>query len=247
VHGIVGRKMMNHKTQQKTLYAHIGQRIRERRKLLRLNQSQLAEMMGFSYQQMQKYENGMSELSAGKLLLFAKNLNVPPHYFYENISLEESIGKAVKSDIIQTTRTRPLRLLLADDNLSDAILVQKMLMQCAEPTIFSTVHDGEAVLEHCQRQGKSSTFSCPDVVMMELSLPKVGGIEILKALKKHPKTQSLPVIILTHSISVREMTEAYKYGAAGFIQKSVQTEDAIQAMESLLCYWGRTVVLPCVG
>ncbi len=69
---------MNIAEQQDAVCIFIGQRIRERRKLLKLSQNELAEFMGFSYQQMQKYEKGLSHVSAGKLLLFAKILNVPP-------------------------------------------------------------------------------------------------------------------------------------------------------------------------
>jgi CheY-like chemotaxis protein len=229
---------------QKSVYAYMGQRIRERRKLLKLNQSQLAEMMGFSYQQMQKYENGTSQVSAGKLLMFAKALNVPPSYFYDGIKLDDEIGKRIETDIIQKTRTEPLHILQVEDNPGDVILFKKALNSCTEKAEVHAIHDAEMVMDFLQNHEVKYGKKLPDLVVLDLSLPKISGLELLKRIKKNPNTQELPVVILTNSISAKDMKEAYRHGASGFIQKSVDLQEYTDSLEVVVKYWSKIVALP---
>lgn len=237
---------MNLIEQHKSVYVYIGQRIRERRKLLNLNQSELAEMMGFSYQQMQKYETGASHVSAGKLLLFAKILNVPASYFYEGINLEESIGKRLDSHIIQKTRTEPLRILLVEDSPADVILFKKALNACSEQADVHIIHDAEAVMDFLLHHEAKFGRKSPDLIVLDLSMPKMNGLELLKSIKKNPVTREIPAIVLTNSINVKDMTESYREGAAGFIQKCVDLEDYTESMDIVVKYWSKTVALPFV-
>lgn len=236
---------MNVIEQHKSVYAHIGQRIRERRKLLKLSQTELADLMGFSYQQMQKYENGASQVSAGKLLLFAKILNVPPSHFYEGIKLDEHIGKRIESEIIQKTRTAPLHILLIEDNPADVILFKKALNACSEQTEIQIVHDSEKAMECIQHYEAKFDRKQPDIIVLDLSMPKLSGMELLKGLKKHPRTLELPVVVLTNSINVKDMLESYRHGAAGFIQKSVDLDEYRDSLDIVVKYWSKIVALPC--
>jgi CheY-like chemotaxis protein len=236
---------MNITEHQDQIYAYVGQRIRDRRKLLKLNQTELAELMGFSYQQMQKYETGASHVSAGKLLLFAKILNVPPNYFYDGIKLEETIGKRIEATVIQKIRTRAFRILLVEDNPADVILFKKALNENKEPVDVQAVHAAETVIDLLQNHDTKFDQKLPDLVVLDLSLPKLGGLDLLKSIKKHPILLGLPVVILTNSINISDMVEAYRLGAAGFIQKSVDMEEYIECMQHIVNYWSKAVALPC--
>lgn len=229
----------------KSIYVFIGQRIKERRKLLNLSQSELAEMMGFSYQQMQKYETGASHVSTGKLLLFAKILNVPPSYFYDGINLDEGIGKRLDSHLIQKARTEPLRMLLVEDNPADVLLFKKALSSCSDPADMHVIHDPEAVMDFLLNHEMRFGQKAPDMIVLDLSLPKISGIELLKSIKKNSKTMAVPVIILTNSISVKDMMESYREGAAGFIQKSLDMEEYTESLNVVVKYWSKIVALPC--
>jgi CheY-like chemotaxis protein/DNA-binding transcriptional regulator YiaG len=231
--------------QHKSVYAYIGQRIRERRKLLRFSQTELAELMGFSYQQIQKYEAGTSHLTAGKLLLFAKVLNVPPNYFYEGIRLDEDVGQRIETDIIQKPKAGPLRILLVEDNPADVILFKKALAVCSERVEIHIIHDAEAVMDYLQNHLLKFGHKLPDIIVLDLSMPKLSGIELLRSIKKHPRAQLLPVVILTNSVSVKNMVECYKSGASGYIQKSVDMEEYKESVEVVIKYWSRVVALPC--
>jgi len=238
---------MNVTEQHKSVYVYIGQRIKERRKLLRLSQTQLADLMGFSYQQMQKYETGVSHVTAGKLLLFAKILNVSPSYFYEGLKLDEAIGKRIDTDIIQKTRTEPLRILLVEDNTSDVFLFNKAINTYSEMVDVYTIHDSEKVMDFLQNHEAKWGKKSPNIVILDLSMPKIGGLDLLKLIKKNPKTLMLPVLILTNSISTRDLIEVYKAGASGFIQKSVDLDDYIETLETVVKYWSKIVALPHVN
>ena len=235
---------MNISENHKSVYVYIGQRIRERRKRLNLNQAELANLMGFSYQQMQKYESGASHVSAGKLLLFAKILNVPLSYFYDGINLEQTIGKRIETNIIQKVRTDPLSILLVENNPADVMLFKNAIGACSQQTDVHIIHNSETVMDFLQNHEVKYGRKLPDIIILELSIPKIGGMELLKAIKKNPRTVELPVIILTNSINVKDMVESYKQGAAGFIQKSIDFKEYSESMETIVKYWSKVAVLP---
>jgi CheY-like chemotaxis protein/DNA-binding XRE family transcriptional regulator len=240
----ISSESTSHTKKQKLVYSYIGQRIKERRKLLKMNQTQLAQMMGFSYQQMQKYENGSSEVSVSKLLQFAKILNVPPEYFYEGAPTSDEIGETIDSNIIQRTRTEPLNILLVEDNPADVILFKKAMSSSSEPVNVHVIHDAEMVQDflrnHTEKYGKPA----PDIILLDLSLPKITGMQLLKYIKKNPQTMDTPVIVLTNSIHKKELREAYSNGASGFIQKSVELEEYSSAIDITIKYWANVVALP---
>ncbi len=231
-------------SKKQDIYAFVGQRIKERRRLLKMNQTQLAQLMGFSYQQMQKYENGISEISISKLLRFAKIFNVPPSYFYEGAPSDDTIGKGIESDLIQRSRTEPLRLLLVEHNPSDVIQFKKAMSTCSEQVDAHIIHDSEMVHDFLQNHKDKYGKPMPDIIIMDLSLPKLSGMQLLKSIKKNTQMMETPVIILTNSINRKEMMEAYRFGAAGFIQKSVNLDEYTETIEATIKYWARVVALP---
>ncbi|MFA4995173.1 MAG: response regulator [Bdellovibrionales bacterium] len=237
---------MNIAEHQEPVYAFIGQRIRERRKLLKLSQTELAELMGFSYQQMQKYETGISHVSAGKLLSFARILNVPPNYFYEGLNLEESIGERINASVIQRTRAKAFRILLIEYNPADVILFKKAMNECEGSTEVQSFHDADAAMDFLQNHEAKFNQKLPDLIMLDLSLPKMNGLALLKLIKKNPQLQEIPVVVLTNSISMGDMMEAYRCGAAGFIQKSVELNEYMDCMAIVVRYWSKVVALPCL-
>ncbi len=227
-----------------TVYTYVGQRIRERRKLLRLSQAQLAEMMGFSPQQMQKYETGVNQLSVSKLLQFAKILNVPPLFFCEGVNLDDEIGEGIVTDVIQKVRTEPLHVLLVEDSPADVILFRKALSMCSEQVDLQVIHDSETVGDYLKNHHEKYGKASPDLVILDLSLPKITGLQLLKSMKNNSETVEIPVIILTNSISKKEMKEAYRTGAAGFMQKSVDMDQYMESIETAMRYWSKVMSLP---
>lgn len=236
------KKMTQDKS--KSVYIYVGQRIKERRRLLKMNQTQLAQLMGFSYQQMQKYENGMSEISVSKLLRFAQIFNVPPSYFYEGAPTDDLIGSSIHSPIIQKQRSTPLNILLIEDNPSEVILFNNAVQESHDKVNLHILHDAGLMHDYLQNHDSKYGKAMPDVIVLDISLPKISGLQLLKSIKRNTQIQEIPVLMLTNSINRDEMIEAYKCGAAGFIQKSVDLHEYGDAISTAIKYWSKVVSLP---
>ena len=80
--------------------------------------------------------------------------------------------------------------------------------------------------------------SLPDIILLDLNMPKINGIEFLKILKADDRLRYIPTIILTTSNNQRDLLECYKIGVAGYILKPLKYEDYVSKIEKLLAYWG---------
>ena len=78
----------------------------------------------------------------------------------------------------------------------------------------------------------------PDIILLDLNMPKISGIEFLKILKAHDTFKYLPTIVLTTSSNERDLLECYKIGIAGYVLKPLKYEDYVSKIEKLLAYWG---------
>ncbi len=234
----------NEEDSSERLYRHVGQRIRDRRKSLNISQAKAAELLDVSYQQIQKYETGQSQLSLNRLLQFAKILNVPPDYFYEGISLDDALGERIETDIIDKIRTRPLQILLVEDNPADALLFERALQPFVNDVSCYCLSDTEKVMDYLRNAETVYNRRPPDLVILDLNLPKIGGLQLLKTIKGNSQTVETPVLILTNSISRREMLEAYRLGAAGFVQKSIAIDEYRDNVAAIVTYWSKVVALP---
>lgn len=227
-----------------SLLAEVGNRIKQRRKTMEISQAKLAELLHTSYQQIQKYESGANQLTLAKLLQFAQALHVDPAYFYEGISLEElANANPHQSDVIARRANTVLKILLVEDSPADALLFSKATEQFAQTIKLHCLSDTEQVMDYLNRQAQLAEPGV-DLVILDLSLPKISGLQLLKTIKGNSQTAMLPVLILTNSISRREMLEAYRLGAAGFIQKSLHLHEYRQAIETVITYWSQVVALP---
>ena len=79
--------------------------------------------------------------------------------------------------------------------------------------------------------------SLPDIILLDLNMPKINGIEFLKILKSHPNLKYLPTIILTTSNNRKDLLECYKIGIAGYVLKPLKYEEYVSKIEKLLSYW----------
>jgi two-component system response regulator len=79
---------------------------------------------------------------------------------------------------------------------------------------------------------------------MDLNLPKINGLELLRMIKKNPVMSDIPVVVLTNSIRVQEMQECYRLHGAGFIQKSIDFDEFCEDVATAMKYWAKTVILP---
>lgn len=221
---------------------YVGEKLRQRRKILNLSQSALGEMVALSLQQIQKYEQGTNRIAASKLYEFAQVLRVPITYFYDGIELLDSQQKEREDGKIHPQRSKPINIMLVEDNAADEVLTRKAIEASGIRNEIHSAHDGVEALH--QLRGKSAYNHKPDIVLLDINLPKLDGLSVLKEMKRDSQLKEIPVIVITNSINRKDMVDSYKAGASGFLYKSFDVDEFNRNISSTVHYWSESVVLP---
>lgn len=135
---------------------------------------------------------------------------------------------------------RQIEILLVEDNNDDVELTLHALRKENLANRIHVVRDGEEALEFlfCSGAHADRTFDRPPrLVLLDLKLPKVDGMEVLNRLKTDPRTQAIPVVILTSSKEERDLVKGYGLGANSYIQKPVDFDQFRETVKSVGLYW----------
>ena len=133
-----------------------------------------------------------------------------------------------------------LEILLVEDNPSDAELTLHALKKQNLANHIELVGDGAEALDILFRRGPYAARpinTCPKVVLLDLKLPKVDGLEVLRQMKADARTRNIPVVILTSSREERDLQEAYRLGANSYIVKPVDFVQFNDAVRQIGLYW----------
>jgi two-component system response regulator len=133
-----------------------------------------------------------------------------------------------------------MEILLVEDNPKDLKLALHALQEEKLSNHIDVARDGEEALDFifCRGQYAHRKFEdAPRLVLLDLKLPKVDGLEVLKEIKSDPRTQSIPVVILTASKEEQDLVEGYKLGANAYIQKPVDFDRFRQIVKQLGLFW----------
>lgn len=136
--------------------------------------------------------------------------------------------------------TQEVEILLVEDNPTDAELCIRALKKHNLANKLVWVKDGAEALDFIFAQGAYTgrdTNVTPKVILLDLRLPKVDGMEVLRKVKSDERTKIIPVIVLTSSKEDRDITESYKLGVNSYISKPVNFEDFSKTVVELGCYW----------
>ena len=132
-------------------------------------------------------------------------------------------------------------ILLVEDNINDAELAIRELKKNHMANNLYHVEDGEEALEFMfatgRYEGSRDILNSPKVILLDIQMPKVNGIEVLERLKADPRTQHTPVVILTSSKEDPDIKKCYALGANSYIVKPVNFEGFAEAIRSLGFYW----------
>lgn len=145
---------------------------------------------------------------------------------------------------------RPLNILIAENDEDDRTLVRLAFDECKLSNIVKFVEDGELLLDYLYHRGPyqyTANSPRPDLILLDLEMPKLNGHEALKEIKGDPKLRSIPVVIFTTSKSLRDINSTYSMGANSFIIKPVTYDGLIQVMNVLAEYWSEITELPLVS
>jgi len=112
-----------------------------------------------------------------------------------------------------------LQILLAEDNFGDVLLVKQALTEHRIPHELHVVKDGDEALEFLDGMGEAGKPPCPDVLLLDLNLPKVDGPQVLQAFRKHPACAETPVVVVTSSDAPADRKRAQALGATAYFKK----------------------------
>jgi len=134
----------------------------------------------------------------------------------------------------------PLTILLVEDNPDHAELVMRNMADFQVANTITHVEDGEAALDYLYGRGSYADrkkFPMPHLMLLDLRLPKVDGLEVLKEVKSNEILRPLPVVILTTSDAERDLAMAYEYHANSYVTKPVSFDDFSALLKDLGFYW----------
>jgi CheY-like chemotaxis protein len=129
-------------------------------------------------------------------------------------------------------------ILLVEDNPDDIELTQRAFKRSRLCNKVITRHDGQEALDYLfgkDVDGKDNPL--PDVILLDLNMPRVNGLEVLHKMRSSVRTRSVPVVVLTTSDEQRDVVDSYQLGANSYIRKPVDTNDFFEAIQSLELYW----------
>jgi CheY-like chemotaxis protein len=131
-------------------------------------------------------------------------------------------------------------ILLVEDDLIDIKTIHRAFKKNNIANPLYVVNHGKMALDYLNRQGKyenGSEFPMPGLIILDLNMPVMNGIEFLKFIKTHDDFKRIPVFVFTTSIADRDRKECYNYSVAGYITKPIGFEESVEVLKTLANYW----------
>ncbi len=140
--------------------------------------------------------------------------------------------------------TTPIRVLLVEDNPGDADLTRETLLEGKLDVDIRVVVDGAQALDYLLHRPPYADVPLPDLILLDLNLPKLGGREVLAEIKKHEELRVIPVVVLTSSDAEFDIAGSYQLGANCYVTKPVGLEAFQAIVRSVENFWFTVVRLP---
>ena len=144
----------------------------------------------------------------------------------------------------EATAERNIHILLVEDNPADVNMMQETLEESMVAATLHVVSDGEAAIRFLHHEGAFAAVPRPDLVLLDIGLPKKNGLEVLAEVKGDPLLRRIPVIILTTSKAEEDILKSYDLHANSYITKPVHLDGFLQLVRSLKEFWLDTAKLP---
>ncbi|MCX6207409.1 MAG: response regulator [Bacteroidetes bacterium] len=133
-----------------------------------------------------------------------------------------------------------IEILFAEDNMDDAMLTIRALKKSGLTNKIQHVKDGAEALDfiYCKGNYAERNFNDqPRLILLDLKMPKISGMEVLEQLKSDPRTNSIPIVVLTSSKEDPDIKNCYALGVNSYIVKPVESDNFFHVLEQLGCYW----------
>jgi CheY-like chemotaxis protein len=139
---------------------------------------------------------------------------------------------------------KPIHILLVEDNEGDILLTKEALSEGKVSNIISVIKDGWEAILFLEKRDKYSKEQTPDLILLDVNLPKMNGHEVLKSIKTNDTLKHIPVIILTTSSSEKDILLSYQNYVNCYITKPVEVSNFLQVVSSIEDFWISIVQLP---
>ena len=175
-----------------------------------------------------------SKAPRARQVLSARHHATPIHESTREDQDVQALGRLARGEMSRKV------ILLVEDNPDDELLTLRALRKSGVQNEVVVAHDGVEALDYLFASGPHAgrdPTAVPQLILLDLKLPKVGGLEVLKRLRSEERTRRLPVVILSSSREQRDMLDGYGLGANSYVRKPVNFEQFVTAVELLRRYW----------
>jgi len=139
---------------------------------------------------------------------------------------------------------RPIEILLVEDNVDEAEMTMDALRSGRVRNRIHWVEDGEEAIFFLRRTGRHTAAPRPDLILLDLNMPRMGGHEVLSMIKQHPDWKRIPVVIMTSSDNEKDIRSAYDQHVNCYITKPIDLDKFLEAVRSIEDFWLTVVRLP---
>lgn len=147
---------------------------------------------------------------------------------------------------IKPPTSESIDILLVEDNPGDVRLTEEAFDAISTETNLSAVSDGNVALDSLSRRRDDSSKTLPDIVLLDLNLPRMGGFEFLEAIQDDPDFANLPVLVLTSSKADEDVRESYQKCANAYLIKPTDPDEFVSIARAVENFWFKQVALPPV-
>lgn len=145
------------------------------------------------------------------------------------------------------TNSEPIEILLVEDNAGDARLAQEALKENKVHNNIHHVKDGVEAMAFLRREGPYADVPFPDLVLLDLNMPRKDGREVLAEVKDDPALRLVPIVVLTTSAAERDLVKSYDLHANAYVIKPLDLDQFIEVVQAIQSFWFTIVKLPRVN
>jgi CheY-like chemotaxis protein len=154
-------------------------------------------------------------------------------WFVGEPNMPEPDARAVPAEVTEKSSNPKVVTLLVEDNRADALIVEEAISVYGLPIELHVVEDGEKAFQFIERAENDPQFPCPELLLLDLNLPRRSGREVLERVRKSPMCKDIPVLVITSSNSAKDRKEISRLGANGYFQKPASYDEFLKVGEAL--------------
>ncbi|WP_307249151.1 response regulator [Catenuloplanes indicus] len=145
---------------------------------------------------------------------------------------------------MMSTSTQPVRILVVDDDPGDVLMIEEALEASGSPKHVDVVSDGQEALQFLRREGKHAEATRPDLILLDLNMPRVDGRQVLAEVKSDERLRLIPIVVLTTSKADTDILSSYTLQANAYVTKPIDLDEFENVVRNIDEFFGQIVVLP---